>query len=103
VIVSVDLNAARVAVEEPADCKRFHVAATGDGGIERLGEVLAAAAAGRTEGDNAFVAVDAVRRLAAPFVDDTWDADFSAMLDYARTKGWLDAAGAAIQAHVEWA
>jgi hypothetical protein len=103
VIVSVDLDAARVSLEEPADCKKFHVAATGEGDITRLGEVLGASAVGRTEGDVAFIDIDAVRRLAATQVDDTWEADFSAMLEYARTKGWLNATGAAIQAHVEWA
>ena len=30
------------------------------------------------------------------------DDDFAAMLDYARSKGWLSDDGASIRAHVEW-
>jgi hypothetical protein len=102
VIVTVDLDSSFVTLEEPADCTRFDVSATGAGGVARLSEVLIANAVGRAEGD-AFIDVDAVRRLAAGRVDDAWEADFTAMLDFARTKGWLDATGSAIQAHIEWA
>jgi hypothetical protein len=102
VIVSVDLSASRVALEEPSDCARFHLVAAGAPDAARLGDVLLEHAVGRTEGDDAFIAVDAVRRLAAGRVGDAWEADFGAMLEYARTKGWLDPSGTAIQAHVEW-
>jgi hypothetical protein len=78
------------------------VAARGDGGIERLGAVLREADVGRIEGEDAFVTVAAVRRLAEG-VGDEWENDFQAMLDYAGTKGWLDESGAANQPHVEWA
>jgi hypothetical protein len=40
--------------------------------------------------------------MAAGRVGAAWQTDFDRMLDYARTKGWLDDAGDAIQAHVEW-
>jgi hypothetical protein len=102
VIVSVDLDSSSVVLEEPADCRRFHVSATGDGGTARLGEVLVACAVGRTVGADAFIDVDALRELAAGRVDDTWEGDFAAMLDFASAKGWLDATGRAVQAHVEW-
>jgi hypothetical protein len=102
VIVSVDLGASSVALEEPSDCARFHVAATGPTDTARLGDVLLEHAVGRTEGDDAFIAVDALRRLAAGRVGDGWKGDFAGMLEYARTKGWLDPSGTEIQAHVEW-
>ena len=102
-IVSVDLRSARVALEAPSDCARFHVVATGAADAARLGAVLADRAVGRTEGDDAFIEVDALRRLAAGRVGAGWETDFTAMLEYAGTKGWLDASGTAIQAHVEWA
>jgi hypothetical protein len=35
-------------------------------------------------------------------VGDDWTARFDAMLDYARTKGWIDDTNNAIQAHVEY-
>ena len=99
--VRVDLDAPSVTLEEPDDCKRFHVEVVGEGDDAALGRVLADAGAGRLDGGDANVSVDAVRRLAAGRVGPTWDADFAAMVDSAATKGWLDSDGAAIQAHVE--
>jgi hypothetical protein len=46
--------------------------------------------------------VERVRSLAAGQVDVGWDVDFSAMLEYASTKGWLSADRTGIRAHVEW-
>jgi hypothetical protein len=63
---------------------------------------LVDAAAGRLEGGDAWVAVDAVRRLAAGRVGPGWDDELVAMLEYAATKGWLDETGSTIRAHVEW-
>jgi hypothetical protein len=58
---------------------------------------------GSVDGDGeAVIDVAAVRRLAAGSVGITWDDDMAAMLDYARSKGWLSDDGEAIRAHVEW-
>lgn len=107
--VQVDLSETPpvVTLEEPADTVRFHVEVrcAGIPAPDRLGLVYGAlvdAAAGRLEGDAAWISVDAVRRLAAGRVASTWDDELEAMLDYARSKGWLDEAGHAIRAHVEW-
>jgi hypothetical protein len=43
-----------------------------------------------------------VRRLAAGRVGPAWDDDLAAMLDAARSHGWLDTASHAIRAHIEW-
>ena len=114
--VQVDLRSTPpvVSLEEPADTKRFHVvivggsvggSGAGSGASSDLGLVYGAlvdAAAGRLEGDDAWISVDAVRRMASGRVGPEWDGDFSAMLDYAATKGWLDETGHTIKAHVEW-
>ena len=63
---------------------------------------LVDAAAGRLEGDDAWITVDSVRRMAKGRVAPGWDENFDSMLAFARTKGWLDDGGNAIQAHVEW-
>jgi len=52
---------------------------------------------------DALIEIGAVRRLADGKVSDGWEADFAAMLEYAKSKGWIDEQGEAIQAHVEWA
>ena len=104
-IIDIDLTGEPAGIElvEPEDCKRFHVAVRG-GDSDALGSVLAAQNVGRLlpSGD-ALIEIDAVRRLAAGRVPDGWDADFDAMVGYAKSKGWLDEAGEAIQAHIEWA
>jgi len=99
--VRVDLDAPSVTLEEPDDCKRFHVEVVGDGDDDALGRALADAGVGRLEGGEANISVVAVRRLAAGRVGPAWDADFAGMVAYAQTKGWLNSDGAAIQAHVE--
>ena len=68
----------------------------------RLGRVLAGSGTGRIEGDEALVSVVAIRKLASGSVPDTWEADFLAMLDYARSRGWVSDDGLDIRAHVEW-
>lgn len=102
VVVDLRADPASVALEEPDDCGRFHVALRGGGDADALDEVLRANAVGSVDGDaEALVGVDAVRRLAAGSVGATWDDDFEAMLGYARSKGWLSEDGASIRAHVE--
>ena len=102
--VQVDLRSAPpvVSLEEPADTKRFHLVVVGGSDLGLVYGALVDAAAGRLEGDDAWISVDAVRRMASGRVGPEWDGDFSAMLDYAATKGWLDEAGHTIKAHVEW-
>lgn len=102
--VEVDLGVdpPAVSLEEPDDTKRFHLAVVGGKDPGLVYGALVDAAAGRLDGDDAQIAVDAVRRMAAGRVPPGWDEDLDAMLDFARTKGWLDETGSTIRAHVEW-
>lgn len=102
-IVDIDLNGAPPVVQllDASDCKRFHVAVRG-GDAAALGAFLEAQKLGRLEprGD-VMIAIAAVRRMAEGSAPAGWDDDFTAMLQYAGTKGWLDSDGSMIQAHVE--
>jgi hypothetical protein len=91
-----------VSLLEPDDCTRFDVVVHGPGDDDLLGRVLAGSAIGRVEGGEALVSVVAIRRLASVSVSEEWEADFRAMLDYARSRGWLADDGLDIRAHVEW-
>jgi len=91
-----------VTLEEPDDAKRFHLAVVGGDDLGTVYGALVDAAAGRLEGDDAWIAVDAVRRMASGRVGPAWDDDFAGMLEFARAKGWLDESGHTIKAHVEW-
>ncbi len=101
--VAVDLESMPpvVTLEEPDDTTRFHVAVRGGTDPGRLYGALVDAAAGRLEGDDAWISVDAVRRMAAGRVATGWESSLGAMVDYARGKGWFDEAARAIRAHVE--
>jgi hypothetical protein len=101
VVVDVDLQVEppAVALVDPGDCTAFAVRVRGDGA--GLGGALEAAGVGRTDGDEALIEVDAVRRMAAGRVGEGWDGDLAAMLDYAATKGWIADDGRSIRAHVE--
>jgi hypothetical protein len=84
-----------VRLDEPSDFKAFKVVVHGD-------DVSAVETVGRMEGpDNAWIQIEAVRKLAGDAADQTWEDGYDAMLAYARTKGWLHDARREIQAHVE--
>jgi hypothetical protein len=92
-----------VSLAEPDDLGSFKVLALSP---EPDPDGLAGAldGVGTTADDgHAFIAIDAVRRLAGARVDDpAWSEGFEKMLAYAGSKGWIDPSGTAIQAHVEW-
>lgn len=50
---------------------------------------------------NVLIAIDAVTHLPGSPGTDEWRAGFRKMIDYAATKGWIDAATNSIRAHVE--
>ena len=104
-IIAVDLTGATAVVElaEPEDCKHFSVNVSG-GDSEALRATLAREGIGSLlpSGD-VMVDIVAVRRMAEGRVPAGWDDDFAGMLEYARSKGWLDETGTSIQAHVEQA
>ena len=52
-------------------------------------------------GEHAWVRTEAVRRLAGPVATPEWEQAFAAMLDDARTRGWVDDSQGAIRGHVE--
>jgi len=102
--VTVDLATNQIGLDEPDDCTRFHVEVrNGDPGAGRAGLGDALAAIGRlADDDHAWIDIAGVRTLAEGRVGVTWAADFDSMVGYAASKGWLDEAKTAIQAHLEW-
>lgn len=84
-----------VRLDDADDFKGFKVVVeSGDGsGLFAVGRLA--------HRDTAWINADAVRRMAGDAATPQWEDGFTAMLDYAKTKGWLDDGGD-IQAHVEW-
>lgn len=95
--VSVDLTRQTATLEDADDLDRLHVQVAGGEDLDRVAEVLAPL--GRIEGDHAYLDIDALRR-AAGRTDPGWSSRFDAMVDVARSNGWLDEAGTSIQAHL---
>ena len=102
-IVTVTLGSEpAVALADPDDFTRFHVAAHGPRDGSRLDAALAEAGAGQPDGDDVQVSVAWLRAQAAGSAGPDWEHGFTAMLDYAERKGWTDATRASVRAHVEW-
>jgi hypothetical protein len=108
VFVCVDLRQQPpvISLEEPEDFGRFHVSVLGGdpaGDVGTLRTALEATGTGRVAGsDEAFVDIGALRRLAHGRVGEGWDGRLDEMIAFARTKGWVDPTGEAVQAHCEW-
>jgi hypothetical protein len=102
--VTVDLTSdpPAVALLAPDDCTRFDVVVSGKGEDKDLDRALVGASIGRTDQKEALVSVVAIRRLASGSVGDGWGEDFTAMLEYARGRGWLTGDDRSIRAHVVW-
>jgi hypothetical protein len=94
--LTLDTSSARLV--DPDDHTSFAVVVEGDG--EPAAAALAAAGVVGL-GDHAWVRTDALRRLAGPAATDEWERSFVAMLDYARTRGWVDDELGAVRGHVE--
>lgn len=99
--ITVDVESGQLALEEPEVLTQFHVTASG-GDLDAVIAALGAHGRAADVDDHVLVAIDSVRAWAAGRVDDGWEQGFAKMLDFARSKGWLDDAEDHIQAHVEW-
>ena len=96
--MELSLGAHSARLVDPEDLTGFTVVLDGetDPGPEALaaGGVLGF-------GDHAWVRTDALRRLAGPVATAQWEEGFAAMLDYARSRGWVDDEHGAVRGHVE--
>ena len=88
-----------VELVDAEDCKTFHVEVHGDADVAA---VLDESGAGRLaeDGEHALIDIGWVRQHATG-TGPEWEQDFGGMLDYARTKGWIDESDSAIVAHLE--
>jgi hypothetical protein len=101
----VEVNDGRLAGEavvlrDEDDLTRFSVRVPEGLSPDLLATSLAGSGAGQVDGDEVAVNVDWLRRQTASRPAQ-WQGDFERMLDYAASKGWLDAARTAVTAHVE--
>lgn len=90
-----------VALHYPDDFRGFHVLSQ----MPREGrEILVASLArigARVEGEHAWVPLFWLSARGSSLGSE-WSAGLTAMVDYARVKGWIDEPEEAIRAHIEW-
>ncbi len=90
---------ASVTLDDADTFTAFHVAAPGLDHAAIL-EALGDDARDAGEGD-LWLAIDRLHTLGARHGAPDWRAGCDRMLDYARTKGWIDTSGHHVRAHIE--
>lgn len=75
---------------------RLHAVCPGDIADMQLAPWCAA------DGDHLWLDVAGCRAIGVAAQGDGWGAHFDAMIEYAGSKGWTDAAGARVRAHIEF-
>jgi hypothetical protein len=94
-----DSGEAEVTLEEPDDCLRFHLVCEVDPAL--LDAALVEANVGWLEdAETALIDPEAIVRASRDRVGPDWGERFSSMVEYAETKGWVNADGH-LRAHVE--
>jgi hypothetical protein len=94
------LGRAVVVLRDQDDLTRFSVRVPEGIAPESIADSLRAIGAGRLDGDDAGINVDWLRRHTADR-PAKWQGDFDKMLAYAASKGWMDARGVVLKAHIE--
>jgi acyl-CoA synthetase (AMP-forming)/AMP-acid ligase II len=110
--IAVDLAEGTVALRDGANFRAFQVTATGAGGDDDIGDLLARYGAGRRCADPNHVWIAkawlTAQAAAAPggapdgATPEEWAAGFDKMLGLAAKMGWLDDDATHIKAHTEW-
>jgi hypothetical protein len=88
-----------VSLEEPEDTRKLSI--TVGAPSEDLDQVLRGSGWGMTDGAEALIDVEVLRRAASGRVTANWNDDFKIMIDYARSRGWLSPDERFVRAHVE--
>ncbi|HZE65774.1 MAG TPA: hypothetical protein VE081_04030 [Sporichthyaceae bacterium] len=94
-IVVVDGASGRVSLADADNLKALSVELRDcDAGSADLGDL------GRVEGEHAWLDIARLRALSPLAGDAAWNAGFDATIDYAGSKGWTDASGTHVRAHL---
>lgn len=93
----------QVKIVEIDDFKKFHIEASGR--LEHTAVQFTQAGAGRVlNADQAEVSISFIEQQAGSRLqDEIWVQGLKQMLDYALSKGWINAQHQAVIGHIEWA
>lgn len=90
-------------LDDPDNCRSFSVAVPSGTTPDDLPALLQRTGAGQLDpdGQHVHVPINTVRHLAEGHTSVGWDEDFTAMISFARTKGWVDDTAATVRGHLE--
>ena len=97
VLVASEGGVVRASVEDTVNLRQLRVELRGVSDAQ-ADEALRAAGLGTVEGDHAWLIADSLRL--AGDGSSGWMADFYGMLAYAKTRGWMNADGSQVRAHI---
>ena len=95
----VRIDGGDVDLVDAEDTKGFHVEVRDDSDVAAALEDAGAGTLAE-DGEHAHIGIGWVRQQAVGVGPD-WNQQFDAMLDYARTKGWVEEGTSSIVAHLE--
>jgi hypothetical protein len=102
IIVTSTDSGTSVDLDEPADHTRLDVLVIGTRSADVVHTALAEAeVGGLADHGQASIRPAALRRLAGD-IDESWQASFDRMVEYARAKGWVNERTQDLVAHVRW-
>ena len=97
-IVVVDGGSGQVLMDEAENLRGLSVE------LRECGATQAAAllgSLGLMDGDHVWLDIDGLRALSPLAENAEWGAGFDGVMAYAKTQGWMDAAGTRVRAHID--
>jgi len=102
IVVDMATQAPSVTLQNPDDFKSFRVVARNGTDPEALARGLEPYGRLHDDGD-ALISQEGLRGLAGDRAkNEEWRRNLDDMLDYAQSKGWIEAETGAIRAHCDW-
>lgn len=104
--ILVDLDNREVELADADDTHRFHVAVANGDDDALIGEVLAERGVGRLDDDledeHVWISIDALRAMGLGRTKPGWEGHVDKMIAKAAERGWVDADGTHLKAHLEF-
>ena len=96
--ISVDADG-RLALGEPDDFKRLHIAADGAMSVDDVGKALASIA--RRDDNDFWIEVEALKKLSGRASDPAWEQNFTKMIASVEKFGWLSPDRQRVRCHIK--
>jgi hypothetical protein len=96
----IEIGSLAMKLQDAANFRRFHVVLPAGLPDAAFAAALAQTGAGELTGSHVFINIDWLKAQ-VPVKDSAWVQGFDSMVAYARSRGWMNASGTALRAHLE--